>query len=385
MRFFLNIRVNLLLIAFLLLNSFEVKVRIFSNKKIKDFKIHSKCFFINGKKDNSNIINLIYSKNAIRIISSKEIYEDKRFKISFCEDDFDVYLGKIKRKYYGSLIVYLNKDEILVVNKIDAEKYIESVLENETSFMKNIEAIKANAVVSRTYLLASLGKRHPNEDYDFCDLTHCQLYRGFDKIRGVVKKAVIETKGYIIYYKGKPAWTMYHSVCGGKTEDAYDIWGYDTMPYLKSINDEIRGNKLCSYAWGYRWRTKISKKRIDRIFFKIGLLKADEKLIDIYVQQKSKSGRVKEIAMLTNNKRLFYLRGIDFYHIFGRNINWLAIKSTKFDIKKDDRYFIFDGYGYGHGAGMCQAGAEKMAELGYKWNEIIKHYYSGVDIVKSDF
>lgn len=385
MKFFQNTGFKLILIMFFIfLNGFDLKVRIFSNQKIKELKILSDCFFIDGKSDESDVIRVIYLNGVLRILSNKDIYEGSKFNISFCNDKFSVQVGSFKRLYYGKLILYLKNKSIIAVNEIDLENYLISVLENETSSMKNIEAIKANAVVSRTYVVASLNRRHPNEEYNFCDLTHCQLYRGFNKIRDIVIKAVEQTKGYIVYYKGKPPWTMYHSVCGGKTEDAFDIWGYDTMPYLKSVNDEINGHKLCSYAWGYRWRTKISKKRMDKFFHDLKILKNNEKIIDLFVDEVSVSGRVKKIAIKTD-KRILYLRGIDFYHLFGRNVNWLAIKSTNFQIKKDKKYFIFEGHGYGHGAGMCQAGAEKMGELGYSWKEILRHYYYNVDIIKSDF
>ncbi|MCX7641349.1 MAG: SpoIID/LytB domain-containing protein [Elusimicrobiales bacterium] len=370
----------IVLITFLPVNSFEVKVKIFSSKLLKDFKINSKCLKIKDEIINDKVSVLVRGKKIV-IITNNKLYEDDVFEIEPCNEIFEVIIKKEKRIYKGKLILYLKNDIIIPVNVVDIDDYILSVVEYETQIMKNIEAIKANAVAARSYVLASYNRRHQRDYYHFCDLTHCQLYKGFQNIRDVVKKAVDNTKGYVILYNGKPAWSMYHSICGGKTEDALDVWGYDSMPYLSSIDDKIFNFPLCSFGWGYRWRTKISKKKIGYMLYKSGLIEKKDEVSYISIYNRSKSGRVKNLIIKTN-KKLLNIRGIDFYHLVGRRINWFAIKSTLFDVKYDKKYFIFEGKGYGHGVGMCQHGADKMAELGYSWNDIINHYYKNVEIVK---
>lgn len=358
----------------------DVKVRLFSSQRLNQVSFYSRCFIIGNENIYGKITATIYDKR-IRIIAEKKYYEGERFDIKPCNLEFEMSVGKTKRRYNGSILLYLKKSSIIVVNKVDIDDYVLSVTEYETSSMKNIEAIKANAVAARTYVLASINSRHVGEEYDFCDLTHCQLYKGISKIRDIVRDAFRDTHGYVILYKGKPAWTLYHSVCGGLTEDAFDIWGYDTMPYLVSVEDRINGVWLCSSGWGYRWRTKISIKRLQHVFSKANIINREERLKGILLSSVTKTGRVKNILIITD-KKSYELRGIDFYHIIGRNLNWFAIKSTNFTVTYNKKYFIFEGKGYGHGTGMCQTGADKMAELGYSWRDIIEHYYKGVKIVK---
>ncbi|MCX7905160.1 MAG: SpoIID/LytB domain-containing protein [Elusimicrobiales bacterium] len=383
MIFFPNIIFSLFLIflTILPLYSFEIKVKIFSSKLLKEFKIYSKCLKIKNEVINNDKVNVFIRGKKIVIITNNKLYEDDVFEIEPCNEIFEVSIKKEKRIYKGKLILYLKNNIIIPINVIEFNDYILSVVEYETRVMKNIEAIKANAVAARSYVLASYEQRHKGDGYHFCDLTHCQLYKGFENIREVVRKAVDNTKGYVILYNGKPAWSMYHSVCGGKTEDALDVWGYDSMPYLSSIDDKVSNLTLCSFGWGYRWKTKMSKNKIEDAFLKSGLIEKKEKVYYMYVSSRSKSGRVKFLTIRTN-KRILDIRGIDFYHIIGRKINWLAIKSTLFDVKYDKKYFIFEGKGYGHGVGMCQHGADKMAEFGYLWKDIINHYYKNVKIVK---
>ncbi len=383
MRLYQNIWLNrlLFLLSFVFLSSFEVKVRIFSSQEVKKILIYSNCSIIKGEKHNRDL-SIDTHNGMIRLFADKKVYYGKDFLIKFCNNEFKIKISNKERNYKGSLYVYLSKaSKMVVVNNVDLEDYVLSVVEDETSSIKNIEAIKANAVAARSYVLAAYKTRHGGEDYHFCDLTHCQLYRGVKKFRSSVVKAVKETNGYIITYKGNPIWAMYHSVCGGRTEDAFLLWGYDTMPYLKSVSDKIDGVALCKTGWGYRWRTKISKKRMKDFLLSYHLIDKNEKVVDIKISSFTLSGRVNTITFITD-KKSFDMRGVDFYHLIGRKISWLAIKSTWFVISSDKKYYIFDGQGYGHGVGMCQKGADKMAELGYSWQDIIHYYYKNVDIVK---
>lgn len=189
--------------------------------------------------------------------------------------------------------------------------------------------IKANAIAIRTYAISAM-KRHINDGYNMCDLTHCQLYTGFSNISDKIRNAVEQTKGLIITYKAKPIWAMYHSVCGGMTEDAFDVWRYDTMPYLVSVKDRINGFDLCSDGLGYRWRTKISLRRFQD-FLKKNIIKKNEKFISIGGVVYTKYDIVKYFDIITDKKQ-YRISGVVFYHLSGRYFGWLAIKSTSFKI-----------------------------------------------------
>jgi len=363
--------------------SMDVKVGIVSNRKTSDIKIipvNDSSLVINGKEIKNKLRIFFNKRQIIRINCGDEILEFKNIARILINGTASISNRSNQRYYRGIIDIEIRNNSLFMINTIDLEDYVLSVLESEAQNVENFEAMKANAVAIRTYAIAAKS-RHIKDGYNFCDLTHCQFYRGFKNIRDITYKAVNETKGIIMEYKGVPIWAMYHSVCGGRTEDAYDVWGYDTMPYLKSVRDTIGRVNLCSEGFGYRWITKISIKRFDSFVKKIISKNRKEKFLNIKNIIYSKSGRVLKFDIVSDKKK-YTLSGVDFYHIAGRSFGWLAIKSTAFEVKRDNKYIIFNGRGYGHGVGMCQAGAEKMGELGFDYKKILKHYYSDIKFVK---
>lgn len=371
----------LLILNTSILTSYEIKVRILTKTQPKNIQVipyQNSTLIINNKEIKSPVSIYSDGKNKIKVK-----YKNKT---SFINGELNIKINgyarvKIRkgRVYKGNLIITSQGNYLKIINKLDLEDYVLATTNAETKNMKNIEAIKANSIAIRTYSLVSLN-RHIREGYNLCDLTHCQLYTGFENIREIVKKAVRETEGIIMVYKNKPIWALYHANCGSRTENAKDVWGYKTTPYLKSVEDSIGNIYLCSHGRRYRWITKISKKRFEE-FLRKKITGSKEKFTDIKVISHTKSGRAKELEIITNkNKKI--ISAIDFYHIIGRSLGWLAVKSTFFEIEKESKYIIFKGRGYGHGVGLCQEGADTMGELGYTYIQILKHYYKGIKLVK---
>ncbi|MEF3281032.1 MAG: SpoIID/LytB domain-containing protein [Elusimicrobiota bacterium] len=364
--------------------SFDVKVRILSNKKLNNVvltPINDSLILMDGKEFKNPIKIYAYNDEVKVDFMGKLVLKKKNVDISIKEEAKIKFTGG-ERYYKGNLNFKSVGGYLFIVNSINIEDYVAAVAAKETANMKNFEAIKANVIAIRTYAIAA-ANRHIKEGYNFCDLTHCQLYVGFKDISEKIYKAVKDTEGVIITYKGKPIWAMYHSVCGGRTETGFDVWGYDTMPYLVSVRDEINGKYFCSSAWGYRWRTKISIKKFES-FLKKGIIKKNEKFINIGNVYYTDGGRVREFEIITNRRKIS-ISGINFYHRIGKALGWLVIKSTAFEITREKKYIIFNGKGYGHGAGMCQAGSDGMAGFGYDYKDILKHYYKDIKIVKFDY
>jgi len=360
--------------------AFDIKIKIFSNLKSKQAIIESSYPLKNNISDCNNRKIKVKTNSSNLEIECGKIHKIKT-KLEINSNNLLSIEINGKKRFYTDKIIITNENGILsLINQIELEKYLKAVVKDETQDLSNFQTYKAQAVVARTYTLANI-KRHISKGYNLCDTTHCQLYRGFSDIKEEIEKAVDETKGEILTYRGKPIWAFYHSICGGRTEDVSYIWQQEPKPYLKQVEDgPLLGKPYCFKAKGFKWRTKIGTKTFKK-FLKKKIIKPEEEFKDIQIEKTSPTGRVLELLILTD-KRTKKISGIDFYHIIGREISWDAIRSTKFKIYYEKDFIVFEGYGHGHGIGMCQNGADEMARLGYDYKKILNHYYKNVKIIK---
>lgn len=274
---------------------------------------------------------------------------------------------------YKDNIRLLLKNENKVI-ELKFDDYIKGVLIGEMPVSYEIEALKAQALVARTYTLYKL-KNAPNahENADMCDdIMCCQCYKtkeyAFDSWDDEgenekwlkIEEAVETTSNQCITYNNEIIAAFFHANSGGKTEDVRYIWNGDVIDYLKSVDgfekDYDEEIKLFS---GDEFE-KIMRKKITDYN-----LKNDE----INIIDKTPSGRVNEISFGKTNVKATELRTM------------LGLKSTNFTFEKDEDTIKFKTIGYGHGVGMSQVGANEMACSGESYKEIIKHYYSGVEVV----
>jgi stage II sporulation protein D len=257
--------------------------------------------------------------------------------------------------------------------------YVFGVLAAEGSVETEPEALKALAVVVRTYALKNLN-RHARDRYDFCDTTHCQRFVpvGDESARPefyeLVRRAVAETSGETLRDpRGGVAETYFSASCGGRTADISKLWGVRDAPaYLRGVRDDF-----CAGA-GDTWTDVIPAPQLLRA------LRADERsdtgarLDSVRVVRRDETGRAELLELAGERRRL--LRGWDFKIIVGRTLGWNVLKSSRFDVSRAGSAFVFRGTGFGHGLGLCQAGAHVMASRGLSYREILKQYFPGTSV-----
>lgn len=323
-----------------ILNVKEVKVEVDDTKK-EDIK-------------KENIVNVEKIKIKDNVVEEKNDIEKK---------DNNV-IDKVKVDEEKSNLTYVTvyKSNGNVLN-IELEKYLVGVVGAEMPASFNIEALKAQAVVARTYALKAIesGKR-------LTDTSSTQNYKSDSELKNMwgssfknyynkVKSAVSDTKGIYLTYGGKYIDAVYHSTSNGKTEDAVNVWGRSEA-YLKSV-DSVYDNLNKSYSMNIY----IS---YDEVSVKLNNVVNSETGFNII--SRNESGRVSRIEV----------NGIAYSGVEFRNL--LGLRSSDFVIEKTDSGINVTTEGYGHGVGMSQYGANGMANNGYDFKSILLHYYSGVKL-----
>ena len=274
------------------------------------------------------------------------------------------------------------------VEEMDLEEYIKGVVAAEMPADFHIEALKAQAVAARTFAYGRLSgvykpKEEVHEGADICtDSSHCQAWVSKEdalkkwspffasKNWNKISKAVNDTKGMIVVYKGAVANTLFHASSGGRTENAEEVWAGVSVPYLKSVESSGEENSK-----GYITSFLIKKQDFVEKFKKAypDAVFGDNILDGIRIVDYTTGGRVNTIEVGD-----VALKGTEFRTLFGLRSARFVVSSA--DGKKDDMLKITTT-GFGHGVGMSQWGADSLAKKGGTFTEILKHYYTGVDIV----
>lgn len=247
--------------------------------------------------------------------------------------------------------------------EMNLDEYIIGVLACEMPASFDDEALKAGAVAIRTFYVYKKvhydGYVASSTDQCFVDTTGMKNKWGntYDKYYNIIKNAVYSTKNEVLSYDNEVIQSFYFSLSNGYTENLENVFS-DSRPYLVSV--ESLWDKNVS---NYEKSIEFSKSEF---LSRLGLPYSND--INISISSRSESGRINNIL----------INGIEFRGVTVRKL--LSIRSTDFDIKAEGEKVIIVTRGYGHGVGMSQYGANEMAKLGYTYDEILKHYYSGVDI-----
>ncbi|WFD10062.1 stage II sporulation protein D [Tepidibacter hydrothermalis] len=265
------------------------------------------------------------------------------------------------------------------VEELDIEKYLYNVVASEMPATFDEEALKAQAIAARSYVFHKMengGDKIPqHKGAVVCtDHRHCQEYLDTNTLEKLhnkkwmseswpkIKKAVDDTRGMVMTFEEKTIQPLYHSTSGGKTENSEEVFSA-SLPYLRSVESPYEEESP-----KFRANMKISKNDFINKFKGVGIVLSDNLNKDIQVMSRSEGGSVKEIRV--GNK---VVKGSKVRSILGLN-------SSDFDIKVDGNFLNIMTKGYGHGVGMSQWGANGMAHKGYKYDEILKHYFKGVSI-----
>ncbi len=254
------------------------------------------------------------------------------------------------------------KDWIKAINHIDLEKYISGVVESEIGNVRNPDFLKAKSIICRTYALGNL-RRHASEGYELCDKEHCQVYKSKSRFNPAIKEAVEESRDLIIVDSNRNLITAaFHANCGGMTVNSEDVWTY-SLPYLRAVQDTF-----CIGSPGSTWQRIIPTRD-----WSTYLTKFNDNIIDSLFCDSTYSyhPQSREISYKLNTENI-PLKKI--------RSDW-AFRSTWFDLQTECDSVIIKGRGFGHGVGLCQEGAMKMAEQGFKYDEIINYYYRNVSII----
>ena len=283
-----------------------------------------------------------------------------------------------KRLYKGLLEISAEKGRLKMINTVPLKEYIASVVSAEAGDLSQTEAFKAQAVAARTYALKHMNN-HLKDGYNMCDSTHCQFFSGFGAVRPIAQAAADQTGGEVITYHGRLAEIYYHSICGGRTEDMSRVWPFEFKPYLVSVADGPENRPYCSIAPAFKWKTRISLKALTGMARALKWIMPGENVTKMAVLDRGPSKRALTLEFSTEKRRV-KISATNFYHGVGRRAGWNAIRSALFYLYSGKDYVVLEGKGNGHGVGMCQWGAEGMARQGFKYRDILRHYYPGTDI-----
>ena len=278
-------------------------------------------------------------------------------------------VGNSKKEWSvrGPLEIQNSLSGLAVINRIDLEAYVAGVVSGEVSPKWPLEALKAQAVAARTYVLykKSLNQQQP---FDVFSSVQDQVYHGHAVRSESVLQAVAATKGHVVTHERRPIYAAYSSTAAGQTEDALYVWALD-LPYLKGVD--------CPFdeqSPRYNWRTSFTFDYLEQQLRKEGYTVGTVATLTPYTF--TPSGRVDRVRLLHSGGEII-LRGQDLRRIVG----YSKIFSTNFSIESFGAEVVVVGHGAGHAVGMCQWGMREMAKLGYDYHSILRHYYPGTTLL----
>lgn len=270
------------------------------------------------------------------------------------------------RIFRGEIRVLKSNKGLVAVNTVELEGYLYGVVRNEVSTWWPMEAIKAQVIAARTYVLYQI-KESKGKDYDVTADVGSQVYGGIFSEKWRTNRAVDLTRGKVLVYNGAIFPAYFHATCGGATFDAANLWNI-SLPPLKGVKCDWC-KKSPHYSWE-RWvPLKEAKTKLENAGYAVGDIEAFE------VIKKDPSGRIMEIEV-KGSQDTVDMSGKDLRSIIGADM----LRSTNFKTTIIGDYIVFEGFGWGHGVGMCQWGAYYMSRAGKKAEEILNFYYPGSTI-----
>ncbi|HJL42432.1 MAG TPA: SpoIID/LytB domain-containing protein [Myxococcales bacterium LLY-WYZ-16_1] len=266
-------------------------------------------------------------------------------------------------RYLGRVEVVPVDGRLIVVNRIRMETYLLGIVGSEMPPSWPAEALKAQAVAARTYgLQRRLRMRSRDRPYDLRDSVLSQVYRGAERIRPAVVRAVRATRGQVLAWRHEPAEALYHSTCGGRTRSAESAFG-NRVAYLQP-----RPCRWCRQSTKYAWDFTLPAHEMQRLLETAGLARG--KVRSVFRDRSAPRVRIRDDRGA---------RGID-PNRFRAAVGYDRLFSSRFSARTRGGRVRVEGSGFGHGVGMCQWGARGMALEGKNYLQILAHYYDGAGI-----
>lgn len=287
-----------------------------------------------------------------------------------------IYNGPSVRRYRGDMEFRRGQEGLSIINEVGIEYYLYGVVPSEMPSNWPEEALKAQAVAARSYVLAQLGS-YASQGFDVMATQSSQVYGGYDAENARVREVVDQTRGQVMTYRGRPINAFFHSSSGGYTENSEDVWT-NSLGYMRGKNDPTDQNEQ-----HYNWQVTMTPEQIRNLMAAKGYQFSE--VTDINELERTASGaRVKRMVVsgldLTGESLMVDLYNAD------KVRTTLGLKSALFNIQKESDEegvllrVTFNGSGWGHGLGMSQYGAMGMANQGYNYQDILTYYYSDVTI-----
>ncbi|WP_375759079.1 SpoIID/LytB domain-containing protein [Corallococcus exercitus] len=266
----------------------------------------------------------------------------------------------VDRRYEASLSLEARDGELIVVATFALETYVAAVTASETEVDTPFEALRAQAITARSYVLAS-GKRH--DEARACDLTHCQVLRGEGFARHLrrARDATRSTEGIVLRLSdGAIALAPFHASCGGHTAEPVAVFGAPDLTGAAAVPDRCPASP---------WRAVVPRALVSAAASDAlgGSAQAADLLLD-----RDSSGAVVRIVDRASGRDA---RGDAFFRALGARAGWNRIRSARFSMTLGGNQALLEGQGHGHGVGLCQAGAALLARQGWTAEQLLAHYF----------
>jgi stage II sporulation protein D (peptidoglycan lytic transglycosylase) len=281
-----------------------------------------------------------------------------------------------------TLRVQVREGTALVVRDVPLEEYVAATALSEVhpeagtleAFARRVYEMQT--VIARTYAMSNRG-RHARDGFDLCSTTHCQLYEpsrlATSRWGAVATEAAARTAGEVVWFADAPALALFHADCGGHTSNASAVWGGPAPAYLAGERDD--GPAESAHT---EWTFEIAAAALRRALDADPRTAVGATLDRVDVAGRDAAGRAELITL--RGTHTFVVRGEIFRDAVTRALGVKSIRSTLFTVKKTRDGFVFSGKGYGHGVGLCQAGALARLKAGESVDEVLSFYFPGTTL-----
>ena len=318
---------------------------------------------------------ILLSASGSRVEVSDPVSGETLFRSGFrsglaVEPGGDEAVRLLGRPYRGGFRVRARRGALDIVNFVPFADYVKGVVASEMHGRWPVEAVKAQAVCSRTFAAYRL-HTHWMRGFDLCSMTHCHTYTGMGGITERTDRAVEDTCGEFLSIRGRIAAAMYSSCNGGACEDPWTLLGF-RFPHFR-VGPDPHDSSAARIVRDYDWSRSLSGDELGVMFSRRSLFRRYGRIVSVAVDR-TETGGAKRVTFRDEAGRSRVLRK-------GRCKVWLELPSQHFGLgSSDGGIFRFDGSGYGHNVGMSQYGACRMAMGGTGYKDILKFYFPGAGV-----